>query len=526
MAFFSTLEAHTDAVCLYDDRGATLSYTQLAQSADDWFAAHDQAGKRCLALMALGQDLPSVTAIIGALRAGVVPMLVDASIKSDALSRLIEHYRPRYVFGRLDRVLPLASGSVRCRGAQGEHQSEHQSEHRGQNHSHNQRKGHYALIDTGEPSHTIHSDLCAMLPTSGSTGDPKFVRLSEQNLNANAWSIAEYLELTSEERAILTLPISYSYGLSVLTSHLAAGASLVVQDHSVVAREFWDLVVASGATSMAGVPYTYETLKRLKFERLDTGCLRTFTQAGGRLDPDITAYFHAACANKSAEFITMYGQTEATARIAYMPPDMAQDKAGAVGIPIPGGSVSLEPCDGAAAEDISPAQSPDNQASDAAPTDHHELIYRGPNVCMGYARGPDDLARGDDNHGVLRTGDLAMIDQDGVITITGRLKRMAKIFGTSVNLDHVETILREAGLEGYAIAHNDTLTLAHAGGVDGLALKQAVLARCAIHPSRVKARMVNTIPRRANDKVDYEALKSAVSQRIVIGNSPFAGVAR
>jgi acyl-coenzyme A synthetase/AMP-(fatty) acid ligase len=184
----------------------------------------------------------------------------------------------------------------------------------------------------------LHPDLALLLSTSGSTGSPKLVRLSHENLQSNATAIAEYLGLSAQDRAITTLPLHYCYGLSVVHSHLAVGASVVLTDRSVVDPCFWETFRATGATNLAGVPHTFELLDRVGFGATPVPSLRFVTAAGGRL-PERQVERYAALGERDGwELYVMYGQTEATARMAYLPPRLARSHPGAIGVPIPGGS--------------------------------------------------------------------------------------------------------------------------------------------------------------------------------------------
>ncbi len=268
----------------------------------------------------------------------------------------------------------------------------------------------------------LHPDLAVLLSTSGSTGSPKLVRLSRGNLVSNAESIAEYLTLAAGDRAITSLPLHYCYGLSVLTSHLASGASIVLTDLSVADECFWDLASTHRVTSFAGVPYTFDLLESSGFADRVLPDLRYVTQAGGRMDPEQVKRFAALGRERGFDLYVMYGQTEATARMAYLPPDLAADRPSAIGIPIPGGSFRLGP--------VEPADT-------GLGGDCGELVYEGPNVMMGYAHSAVDLARGPE-HTELRTGDLARQADDGLWEVVGRLDRHAKIYGLRLDLGRLE----------------------------------------------------------------------------------------
>jgi acyl-CoA synthetase (AMP-forming)/AMP-acid ligase II len=375
-------------------------------------------------LVRTGPDAASAIAYLTARRAGHAVILLEADADPTAI---IETYDPRYV---------ITGETVEVR-------------------------------EDAAPAE-LHPDLRVLLSTSGSTGSPKLVRLSEANVRANAASIAQYLDLDADERAIQSLPLSYSYGLSVLNSHLHAGASVAFTPHSVIRPEFWDDVRRHEATSFAGVPYAYAMLERIGMRDMDLPSLRTMTQAGGRLDPEIAARYA-----KRARFFVMYGQTEATARIAYVPPERLADKPGSIGIAIPGGELSVE--DG-------------------------ELVYRGPNVMLGYATSRADLARGDELGGVLRTGDLGYADDDGFFYVTGRAKRIAKVYGQRINLDEVE-----AAVDGPAgaIAGDDRIDVFCERETDA----RALAARFRLPPRALRVHEIERLPVKSSGKVDYAALR-------------------
>jgi acyl-CoA synthetase (AMP-forming)/AMP-acid ligase II len=330
--------------------------------------------------------------------------------------------------------------------------------------------------------YAIHPDLAVLLSTSGSTGSPKAVRLSYANLQANARSIAEYLELKPGDRAITTLPFSYSYGLSVINSHLLAGASVVLTDAGLTSREFWTQFQTHTVTSFAGVPFTYQMLQRLNPEKLPLDSLDTLTQAGGKLTPALTEYFCGLAKRRGWRFFVMYGQTEATARISYVPPRALARKIGSIGIPIPGGSMSI--------------------AADG------ELVFAGPNVMMGYADSKDDLAKGDELHGILHTGDLASQDADGYFFLKGRLKRFVKVHGNRVALDALESALEDAIHAPVAVTGNDEKiaihTLMH---VSEDAVRQTIRDLFGFHGSTYTITLMAELPMTASGKKDYGRLQ-------------------
>lgn len=336
-----------------------------------------------------------------------------------------------------------------------------------------------------EKVHDLHPDLALLLSTSGSTGSPKLVRLSMANLRANAASIAQYLDIRDTDRASATLPMHYCYGLSVINSNLLSGAGLLLSDKSVVDNDFWDMFERYGGTSLHGVPYTFELLDELGFDQMDLPSLRYITQAGGRLAPADVRRYARLGQQRGWRFFVMYGQTEATARMAYLPPDLAADNPAAVGVPIPGGSFDI-------AED-------------------GELIYRGPNVMLGYAEKPADLALGR-TIDALPTGDIARRNAAGLYEIAGRKSRFAKLFGLRIDLPNVEQLLAGNGFQAVCVDSDDSLVVAVLDG-DVERVSEIVHARTGLPPSSICVVRVERFPRLPNGKMDYQAIRRMAPDR-------------
>ncbi len=338
--------------------------------------------------------------------------------------------------------------------------------------------------------HNIYADTALLLSTSGTTGSPKLIRLSYRNLQSNAEAIVQYLGINSAETAITSLPLSYSYGLSVVNSHLLAGATLVCTNASIVTQEFWADFSEQRCTSFAGVPFSYSMLERLRLERMNLPALRTLTQAGGRLAPEKVQLFADIARRSGARFFVMYGQTEATARISYVPSDRLDAKIGSIGLPIPGGRLRLmqEGCE---------ITEPDREG---------ELVYSGPNVMLGYAETRDCLAKGDELLGTLHTGDLGHRDADGYFYITGRLKRFIKIYGLRLNLDEIEKMLESALGRSVACGGQDEclhVLVESTSEADASEALKRVGSLYKLHPSSVRVRLVAALQVNSSGKKDY-----------------------
>jgi acyl-coenzyme A synthetase/AMP-(fatty) acid ligase len=417
---------------LVEDAGAgSWTHAELAVAADG-MAGRLRAEAKDVVLVRARRDAATVVAYLGALRAGHAVLLADGET-----AEIERRYTPRFV---------VAAGEVEDRGP--------------------------------APGAAVpHPDLALLLSTSGTTGSPKLVRLSAAAVQANATAIAAYLQLGPGERALASLPLGYSYGLSVLNSHLVAGATVVLPREGIVRPSFWEAFERHGCTSLAGVPYSYALMERVGWRRRALPSLRTMTQAGGRMEPDVVLSVAGELERRGARLVVMYGQTEATARISYLPPGLLASKPGSIGVPIPGGRLSV---------------------------DGGELVYRGPNVMLGYATTRADLARGDELGGVLRTGDLGHADDDGCFFVTGRLTRIAKVHGLRVNLDEVEALGRGGGPAAALGDGEDRLAVFVEG--DPEAARAALADGLALRGRSVLVRHVEGLPVTTSGKVDYQAL--------------------
>lgn len=346
-------------------------------------------------------------------------------------------------------------------------------------------------IDKPDASPKLHEDLALLLSTSGTTGSPKMIRLSKKNVISNAQSIIRYLKIDASEKAIASLPMHYSYGLSVIHTHLLSGATIVLTQRSVLQSDFWKIMQQQECTSFAGVPYTYAMLDRIGFDKIELPALKTMTQAGGHLEKALVEKFHALMAGKKGKFFVMYGQTEATARIAYLPPERLPAKAGAIGIPIPNGILKIY----------------DEKKEIFSSRELGELVYEGPNVMLGYAEGPEDLAQGDCLHGVLHTGDLGYFDEDHLFYVKGRMKRISKVYGYRINLDEIETLLRPFG-QVAALSDDEKIFLYFEGGNKDLfdACVQMLSETLKLHYSTFECRSIERLPLKASGKIDYHRL--------------------
>jgi acyl-coenzyme A synthetase/AMP-(fatty) acid ligase len=410
-----------------------------------------------LVFLEASNTVEAITAYVACLVGGHPVFLYSAQDRARALA-LAERYRPNAIFGADDST-------------------------------------EFALRRLHREKLALQPDLSVLLSTSGSTGSPKLVKLSTRNIRSNAEAIVEYLALDRTERAILGLKFSYSYGMSIVNSHLVCGGALVLTEDSILDDSFWTLFAQHQATSLAGVPYTFETLHRSEEHRYQASHLRYMTQAGGRLAPDLVRHFANTSAAAGRRFYVMYGQTEAAPRIAYLPPDKAATYPDCIGVAIPGGRIFLLD---EAGREVEGCDQPG------------ELAYGGPNIMLGYAASVDELAT-DETPTHLLTGDIACRNEAGLYYITGRRSRFVKPFGIRVNLDDVEARVRTA-IPGAACTGVDERIVIVVPRSDAPADPSPTVrdlsAFYGLPLSAFQILVLESLPRLANGKVDFPSVAS------------------
>ncbi|WP_299074836.1 AMP-binding protein [uncultured Paraglaciecola sp.] len=447
--FFQDLARFSSEIALIEGQ-QILSYAQLQARVEEFSAQLPTFP--ALVILKGGNDIASLVAYLACLKLGHPILLADKQISDEHLNRLKSLYQPNLLI----------------------------------------EAGHIQQLNTHQ--HAVDDRLALLLSTSGSTGSPKQVCLSKANLQANADSICQYLPIKASDKTMTTLSPAYSYGLSVINSHLLCGATIVLNDHSLISRGFWDSFEQHQINSFAGVPYSYEMLLRLRFNQKNLPSLRYFTQAGGKLASEKVQLLSDFAEHNGSQFFVMYGQTEATARMAYN--GNVASKPEAIGRPIAGGNFQLLDTQGKL---ISQAKQ------------RGELVYSGPNVMLGYANHIDDLVSFSPSS-ELNTGDLAYRDNQGDYFICGRKNRMIKPFGQRINLDEVEALLADKELEAAAVGSDNKLQIAIvAPKTVPLALdklQQQLSRELSLHFSCIDLRQIHKIDLTTNNKRDYAKLQA------------------
>jgi acyl-CoA synthetase (AMP-forming)/AMP-acid ligase II len=451
-----------DRIFVDDQTDAWMSTSTFAAMANEW---HERCtGPKKLVFIYIRNTIPHVAAFLGLLRAGHSVALLDPDMMLSRRNEVEKNYEPELIvnpWGITDDEI----GSV-------------------------------AVQIKNSDKSQLHPMLSVLLSTSGSTGSPKFVRLSMNNLMTNAEAISQVLDIRHDEVGLGHLPLHYSYGLSVLTSHLVQGAPVLLTEHGFMDRAFWTKAKAMEAAHLPGVPFHYQTLRRLGLNRIDMPALRVMTQAGGRLDVPTSQLMHDYMSKRNGRFHVMYGQTEASPRITTLSHEDYKLYPESVGTALPGGKLDIL--------GVSDLPIPCGQDG--------EVVYKGSNVMLGYAETREELCLGDTQKGVLRTGDIGRLDTEGRLTLTSRIKRFAKIAGLRVGLDDVERVATLAAGEAATLQIGDYIMIYCIKSEHSDTIKTKVLDLLLDHFTIPKIAyrvlFVDSIPRTERGKINYSALET------------------
>jgi long-chain acyl-CoA synthetase len=407
--------AEPSSIAFIDDHNAQLTYGQLVQ----FIQSNKGLLPRRSLVFIIGDNTTPVAAFFCAcIENGWVPLMLSKDIDEALLKVYMERYKPQALFAA----------------------EKHDFGHRA-----SLEWNDYKLYDMEQQMVPIYEELSLLLPTSGSTGSPKLVRHSYQNLRFSAENVSKLYNITSNDTGLALLPIFYTMGLSTITSHLQVGAKVVLTNYALTDRNFWTVLKEQNITILTGVPYTFEVLFKMRFERVVLPNLRIITQGGGKLSEKLWEALVYYTTKHNIEFIATYGQTEGTARMSFLEASEAARKQGSIGNAIPGGLFEVW-------------DETDHVISEREAKG--ELVYKGGNVTLGYAEHQEDLLLGDLRKGILKTGDIVSRDAEGYIFIVGRMKRFLKIYGLRISLDEVELLIKNKfDTDCYAAGDDNILTI-------------------------------------------------------------------
>lgn len=464
MNLFLNLSKFSSNTCVIDENYNKFTYSDLVDLSNKFTS---KIKTRSVVFLLCSNTYEFLACYVGLVRKKIVPFLVDRNINAQDLSNLEKLYKPQFIIKPIYTKINISNLN--------------------EIDSFNKN---YHILKTNNKPYKVKSNLALLVSTSGSTGSPKFVKISYTNIFDNAKKISIFLKISSRDKVITTLQPNYIYGLSILNSHIINGSVVVMSQLSLVEKKFWDLFKKTKITTFGGVPYTYSILKKLKFNQMKLPHLRYITQAGGKLSLELLDEFINVCNKKKIKLIVMYGQTEAAGRISYLDWNFIEKKRGSIGKPIEGGKFYLH-----------------NAKSD--PTDNNfnigELVYTGKNVMLGYANKKSDLNKA--NHKQkLFTGDLARKDADGFYFIQGRNNRLIKITGYRLNLDEMEQVFRKKNINCICAGTDDSLKIFLQKKIKHAAINIIIKEKYNINKINYSIYSKVSIPRNQNGKILYSKL--------------------
>ena len=451
------------SIAAIDSNGDELTYADISLLSQQ---ISTNIPKRALCFLLVENNIGGIAWTMGMLESSkLVPLILNVKTEGSLYQQLLDTYKPSYI---------CAPNNVTQQGEFIDSQFGYQLRKVSDNHC------------------VLHPELSHLLPTSGSTGSPKLVRHKYENIEAAGLNISNFFELKETDRPLMVLPLYYTMGLSMVFSHLRVGATILITGLSMTDINFWKFFKEQQATSFTGVPYSFQILNLMRFFRMDLPHLELLTQGGGKMPTDLNIKFAEYCRDKGKRWIATYGQSECTARMAYLPAKWALDKVGSIGIAVPNGELSLIDTDGQLI---------------TTPHTEGEMCYRGKNVTMGYAREQADLALGDERNGYIRTGDLAYFDEDGCYYIVGRMGRFLKLFGMRVGLDECEQIIQtEYGIECACVGTDEKMIVYITNADKQNNVKDILVQKTHIVATSFEVRIIADIPKNEAGKKLYSKL--------------------
>ena len=464
MLFLNDIYKFKNRTALTTENNEIILYSDLIKKVESFSR---KLKERSLIFIICKNNLESIVSYLGSIKSNCVISLIDERVEERSLKKLILDYKPDYIFLEKNRGNKIVNfNSVYS------------------------LYGHELIEAKKKTKKKLNDDLALLISTSGSTGSSKLVRQSTFNLENNINSICKYLNITSKDKAITTLPMSYVYGLSIINTHFNQGASIVLNTKSIIEKYFWTSLQKNKVTNFGGVPYTYSMLEKINIKNFNLKNLKYTTQAGGKINKVVAQKIVKTYKQLNIKLYLMYGAAEATARMSYLSWDKINNIE-SIGKPISGGKFYLEDT---------------RQKIITKNYRQGELIFKGKNVCMGYAKTYKDLSKKDENKGRLKTGDIAYKDKNNFYYIVGRKDRYIKIYGLRINLQELEEIISKYGVDNICMSKKENkinIFIKNTNKIEKL--KKYLAALTKLHPSVFEIKIIKKFPLNKNLKISYNS---------------------
>tara|TARA_B100000989_G_scaffold222150_1_gene169811 strand:+ start:19239 stop:20660 length:1422 start_codon:yes stop_codon:yes gene_type:complete len=467
MQLFKAFKKYKDNIAIIDQEYTDLSYSRVLKETDK---IKKNIKKKSLILIVSDNSIGSLLAYLFSIINNHVSIIIDSKTSSQNILKIYKNYQPNYVFLAKNKEGILKKNCITKYNFFDQ----------------------ILLKNKKYKKIKLNKNLSLLLSTSGSMGSIKFVKLSKSNLKHNTDSIIKYLKINSRDSSITNLPISYSYMLSVINTHLEVGASIIISRYSLIEKKFWETLKNSKVTSFNGVPYTYEILDKIGFQNIKINSLKYLTHAGGKIEKNKLKEIIKFSNKNNLKFFSMYGQTEASPRISYLKPEFSKKKIGSIGKGIPGNKIYLIDHLG-------------NIIS--KPYVEGEIVCEGKNVFMGYSRSYKDLSEPNQNNFKLKTGDLGFFDKDRFFYVTSRISKIAKIFGNRIDLGTLEDFLDLKGYQVACLSNNKKIFVFFEKKFKKKILINTISRITNLNISSFELIKLECLPRTLNNKINYDKLK-------------------
>ncbi len=463
------LKKYGNKIALISEKNSEYSYNELDKFSHQ---IKEKLKKRSLILLLNDNSIASVFFYIGLIQNNHLILLLNSKNKLSYIKKIIKLYDPDFICS------PKTLGFLNNKNLF-------------------KKVLNFEIYDLKKSLNSkkklLNKNICLLVSTSGSTGSPKFVKQTFENIRINSKSIIKYLKINLRSTGITSLPLNYTFGNSIINTHLFVGAKNVITNKSVLEKSFWQIFVKNKVSILYGVPFIFEIIYKLKIFKKDFKHLKIIAQAGGKLSEKIQLILSKYSKKFKKKFFIMYGQAEATTRISYLPCNLSGKKLNSIGKVISGGKIELI------------------DKKNKIIKEHNkegEIIYKGKNVCMGYSFSKNDLKKKDDWNGIIRTGDIGRKDKEGYFYIVGRIKRSIKIYGVSTNLDEIENMLKNRfkNSEFAVIGSENKIKIFF----NHLKIKKKIIEflfkNLEVNESVIDLKFIKKIPKLINGKLDYESL--------------------
>lgn len=467
MQLFKSFKKYKNNIAIIDQEFTNLSYKKVLKEIDK---IKKNVKKKSLILIISENSLGSLLAYIFCITNNHPAIIIDSKTSNQNILKILKNYQPNYVF------LNKKKENILKKNCTIKYNFFDQ----------------ILLKNKKYKKIKLNKNLSLLLSTSGSMGSIKFVKLSKSNLKHNTDSIIKYLKINSNDCSITNLPISYSYMLSVINTHLEVGASIIISKYSLIEKKFWEILKNSKITSFNGVPYTYEILNKIGFKNIKIDSLKYLTHAGGKIEKNKLKEIIKFCIKNNLQFFSMYGQTEASPRISYLKPKFSKKKIGSIGKAIPGNKIYI-------ADHLGKRIS--------KPYIEGEIICEGKNIFMGYSRNYDDLKDPNQENFKLKTGDLGFFDKDRFFYVTSRISKIAKIFGNRIDLGALEDLMNLKGYKIACLSDNEKIFVFFDQKFNKKKLINAISKITNLNIGSFELNKLKNFPRTSNNKISYNKLK-------------------